>query len=271
MQRSVHDEDGGHHVVVGVASRLAKPLLIADVNLGDVLHLDGDVVHLRENDAFDVLDADSLGDFRVAAAVDEAHAADVDRLLADIDGAGADVEVGVADGGDELRNGDAVAFELVQIGLDLELFRGSAPGVDLNDARHVQKAQLQHPVLDRAEVCQPEVGRTGELVAEDFPDKTRSLDLRLDVVRQADILRDVQLGLFKGEIIIDVIVKCEADEGKTVKRGGANVVKAGRNSKADFERDRIKPLHLLRGQTGRLSGNLQYYRRRIRVGFNIQP
>ena len=71
-----------------------------------------------------------------SAAVDQADAADIHRLLADIDAARADIDVRVADRADELRQGDAIGFELVEIGLDFVFLRGPAPGVDLHHAWH---------------------------------------------------------------------------------------------------------------------------------------
>ena len=106
----------------------------------------------------------------VAAAVDQTHAADVYRLLADIDGARADIDVGVADGVDELRQGNVIGFELVEIGLDLVFLGRAAPGVDLHDARHGQETALQDPVLDGPQVGQAEMRRPFHLIAVDFAD-----------------------------------------------------------------------------------------------------
>ena len=56
----------------------------------------------------------ALGDVVGAAAVDQSDAADIDRLLTDRDLAAADIDVGVAERGDELGNRDVVGLELLQ-------------------------------------------------------------------------------------------------------------------------------------------------------------
>ena len=106
-------------------------------------------------------------------------ASDGHRLLPDIDRARPDIHVGVADSAHELSQRQIVGFELVEVGFHLELFCRAAPGVDLHDARNRQKAPLQYPVLNGAQIGNAEVFRAGHLVAVDFADQARCLDLRL--------------------------------------------------------------------------------------------
>ena len=68
--------------------------------------------------------------------------------------AAADIDVGVADGADDLRQRDVVGIELVEIDLDLEFLRRAAPGIDLNDALDRQQPALHDPVLDGAKIGQ---------------------------------------------------------------------------------------------------------------------
>ena len=206
----------------------------------------------------------------VAAAVDQADAADIDRLLADIDGAAADIDVGVADRGQHLRQRHAVRVELVQIDFDLILFRGAAPGVHLHDARHGQQPALQDPVLDGAQIGQPEMRRPDNLIAVNFADQARSLDLRLHVVRQADVLLQAQRRLRQREIIIDPVVEGDPNERQAIKRRRADVVHAGRGGEADFHRNGIVALHFLGRQARRLRGDFQDDRRRVRIGLDVQ-
>src|SRR5450631_2470866 len=168
VQRAVHHQDRRHHVVFLVAAGLAEPGHIADVDPGDVLDLHGNAVDLAENDVLDVADVVALGQIRRSAAVDQTDAADVDRLLADIDGAPAHVDVRVGDGADDLGYGDVVGVELVQVDFDLVFLGGAAPGVDLNDAGYRKKPALQDPVLDGAQIGQSEMRRSDHLVAIDL-------------------------------------------------------------------------------------------------------
>ena len=89
---------------------------------------------------------------------------------------------------DYLGQGDAVGIELVEIDLDLEFLGGAAPGVHLDDAGNGQQPALQDPILDGAKIGQAEMRRSYDLVTIDFADQAGALDLRRDVVRQADVL-----------------------------------------------------------------------------------
>ena len=71
---------------------------VADVDTGDILDQDWEPIVLAQYDILDVVDVITLGQIVIAAAVDQADAADVYRLLADGDLATADVDIGVAEG-----------------------------------------------------------------------------------------------------------------------------------------------------------------------------
>ena len=49
--------------------------------------------------------------------------------------------------------------------------------------------------------------RSDELIAEDFANQTAALDLRHDVVRQTDILLQIDCGLRESEIKIDAVLE----------------------------------------------------------------
>ncbi len=176
MQRAVHHHDRGDHVILFVTAGLAEPRHVADADIGHVLDFHRHAVGLRQHDVLDVFDVVALGQVLIAAAVQEADAADIDGLLAEADGATADIDVGVADGGDDLRQRHVVGVEFMQVDLDLELLGRAAPGIDLNDAGNRQQAALHDPVLDGAQVGQTEVRRAGHLIAIDFADQARSLN-----------------------------------------------------------------------------------------------
>src|SRR5262249_52487870 len=161
---------------------LAQPWNIADRHIGHVLHQYRHAVRLRKQNILDVADFVSLREVRGTAAVHETDATYIDGLLADIDGAPADIDVGVANGIEHLRKRDAVGVELVQINFDVVLLGGPAPRVHLHDAGNRQQPALKKPVLDRAQIRQPKVRRPDHLISENFADQTRALDRGLHVI-----------------------------------------------------------------------------------------
>ncbi len=270
VQRSVHHQNGGDYVVFVVASGLAEPRHIADIDLRHVLDLDGHAVRLRQRNVLDIVDLVAFGQVDGSAAVDQADAAHIDRLLAEIDGAAADIDVRIPDRGDHLGQGDAVGVELVQIDFDLVFLGGSAPGVDLDDARHRQEAALQHPVLDGAQIGQPEVRRPDHLVAIDFAHQARCLDLGQHVIRKIDVLLQIQCRLGDGEVIVDAVSEGDANERQSVEGGRADDVDAGRRGKSDFHGNGVVPLHLLGGLARGLRGDLENHRRGVRIGLDVE-
>ncbi len=159
----------------------------------------------------------------------------------------------------------------MQIDLDVVFLGGAAPGIDLHHARHGEKPPLQDPILHGAQIGQTEMRRPDHLIAVDFADQAGALDLRRDVIRQADILLQIDRGLRQREIIIDAVLKHDAHEGQPIERGRADDVDARRGGKPDFDRDGEIALHLLGRLAGRLGGDFQDHRRRIWIGFDIEP
>src|SRR5262249_20449109 len=165
VQGAVHDDDRGDHLVLVVAPGLPSRRHVADRALGYVFDEHRHAVRLEQQHVLDVLDLVTLGEVRRAAAVHQADAAYVDRLLAEVDRAPADVDVGVADRADDLRERDVVGVELVEIDFDVIFLRGAAPGVHLYHARHGEEPALEHPILHGAQIGQTEVRRADKLVA----------------------------------------------------------------------------------------------------------
>jgi hypothetical protein len=254
-----------------VAPGLAQPRHVADVDARHVLHQHRNAIRLGQDDVLDVVDAPALGQILRTAAVDQADAADVHRLLADVDGAPAHVDVRVADRGDDLRHRHPIGIELVEIDLDFIFLGGAAPGVDLDHARHGEQPALQHPVLDRAQVGQAEVRWADQLVAIDFANQARCLNLRGDAVGKIDVLLQAERGLREGEVIIDAVFERDSNERQAVERGGTDVVDAGRGRESDLHRNGVIALHFLGGESRRLGGDLQDHRRRIGIGLDVEP
>src|SRR5262249_37443640 len=154
---------------------------ITDRNACNVLDLDRQAAGLGQDNVFDVLYVITVRYVICAAAIDQADAADVDRLLTDGDFPAADIDVAVPKRADQLRHRDVVGLELLQVGIDIELFGGAAPGIDLRHSRNGEQAARHHVVLQRAQVSQPEVRRPDDLVAIDLADQARRLDGRNEI------------------------------------------------------------------------------------------
>ena len=242
---------------------------MANRDLRDVPDPDRHPVRLGQYDVFDVADPVAFCQILCTAAVQKADAADIHRLLTEIDGAAAHIDVGIANRGDHLGQGDIVGIELVQIDFDLELFGGAAPGVDLHDAFDGEQPALHHPILDGAKVGQPEMRGAFDLIAIDFADQARSLDRRHDIVWQVYVLLQTDRGLIEGEVVVDSISERYANERQAVKGGRTDDIDAGCRREADFHGDRVVALHFLGRETGRLRGDFQDDRRRIGVRLDV--
>src|SRR6516225_4869846 len=98
---------------------------MSDGDFCDVLYENRHTVRLSEDDVFEILDLVAFGQIVGAAVINETHPPNVDGLLTDIDVPTPDIDVGVVDGADQLRDRDAIGVELVAIDLDFE-FLGRA-------------------------------------------------------------------------------------------------------------------------------------------------
>ncbi len=265
-----HDHDTRHRVVILVPAPNAQPGAIADRDFRDVLDPDRNAVLLAQDNIFDVIHLVALHQIVVAPVVDQPDAPDVDRLLANGDFAPADIDIGVAQGGDDLRHRQAISFELVRMDIDIELLGRSAPTIDRHDTGNGQEPPGHDPILDRAKIRQPDMLVALHLIAENFAGSAVLLDAGHLVSRQGHVLLQRDGGLAIGEIVIDAILENDADEGEAVEGGRANDLDAGRGIKADLDGTRVVTLHFLRGQARRLGGDFQDDRRRIRIGLDVE-
>ena len=155
--RSPHHHDRPNDIVLLVAAQNAEPWPVADRHLADILHQHRDAVGLGQNHILDVVNLVALRQIVIAAIVNQTDAADIDGLLADADFASADVDVGVAQRGQDLGHGDAVGFQLVRVHLDLEFLGGAAPTVDGGDAGNGQQPARHDPILNGAQIGDSEM------------------------------------------------------------------------------------------------------------------
>jgi hypothetical protein len=205
-----------------------------------------------------------------AAVVQQADAADIDRLLAKTDRAAADIDIRVPDGGDDLRQRHVVSVKLVEIDLDFEFLSRAAPGIHLHDAGNGQQPALHDPILDGAEIGQAEMRRSCHLVAVDFADQARTLDRGNRTARQIDVLLQTDRRLLKREIIVDAVVESDSHKRQAVERRRADDVDAGRGGEPHLHGDGVVAFNLFGGETVGLSGDLQDHRRRIGICLNVE-
>ncbi|MGY4297252.1 hypothetical protein ACVWXN_005347 [Bradyrhizobium sp. i1.4.4] len=256
---AAHQDDALHDVVGIVDAGNAETGFLADSDGGDVLDQHRIAVGLRDHGVGEVVDR-----------TDQADAAYHGRLLADIDGVAADIDVGIADRLEQLRQCQAVGDQLVEIDLELVGLALAAPAGDVDDAGHGAEAALQNPVLDGLEIEHAVVRRTDEAVAEDFADRAERRDLRLHITRQRrelrqavqDLLLRLVIGVGEGELELDV--------GEAVERDGADrrEVLQTRDLGLDWNRD--VALDLFRRQARALRHDVDHRRRRIGIGLDVE-
>jgi hypothetical protein len=217
MQRPIHHDDRGDDIILLVAAGFAKSWESADIDPGNMLYLNRRAVRLRQDNFLNVVKPIALRQIAFAAAVEKAYATNIHRLLADVDGPSPDVDVGVADGADQLRQCNVIRIEFIEIGLDFKFFGHAAPGVDLDDTGDAQQPALQHPILNCAKIGQSKVGGADELIAKDLANQAAALNGRLYVVREGYALLKIERRLREREVIVDPIVEHDANERQAIK------------------------------------------------------
>ena len=155
----LHQDDAEDDVGLVVTSGDAEPRRVSDLHLGHVREQHRHARLLRHHDVANILKRPH-----------DAEAAYVDRLLADRDGTTAHIGVAVRDRGHDLRQRQAVGHHLVEVDLGLEFLGFAAEHGDVGHAGHDPQLALDHPVLQRLQLDQIHVGRTFELISEDFAD-----------------------------------------------------------------------------------------------------
>ena len=120
---------------------------------------------------------------------------------------------------------------------------GAAPSHDLGHAGHGQQAPLNHPILDGAQSGQAVSRWTFDLVAQNFTDQTGGLNLRLHAIGQVDVGGQVVGHLGQGKEIVHSVLEGNSHKGQTVKRGGTDVLNAGRRGQTNFHLARVIAFH----------------------------
>src|SRR5215471_7016403 len=168
-----HQDDPLNDVVLLVPAGDSEPRLVSDDDLGDVAEKHGVAACCREHRVADVAHR--------ANEPDPAHDC---RLLADIDGVAAHVDVAVVQRLQNLRQRQAIGHEFVAIDLDFERLGLAAPAGHVDDARYGAKAAGNDPILQGLEVHHAVARRSDELIAVDFACRAPRRDHRLRLVLQ---------------------------------------------------------------------------------------
>ena len=196
---------------------------VADVDLADLPHVDGDAAGRRDDDVLEV-----------GERLDEADAAHDRPRAVGFEHVSADVLVAVADRLDDAAERQVVGAQAVRIDVDLVLLDVAADRRDLGDARHRVQLIADEPVLQRPQVAQrmtialdgvPEHVTDPRRVGPEC--RHRPLGhLRGD---EAEALEDAA----PGEVLIDLVLEDHVDHREAEGRLRADHADAGQSAEVD--------------------------------------
>ena len=210
------------------------------------------------------------GVVEVVDRADQADAAHHGGLRADIDGVAADIDVGIADGLQHLRQRQPVGDQLVEVDLQLVGLGLAAPAGDVDHAGHGAEAALQHPVLQRLEVEHAVVRRALQPVTIDFADRAERRNARLHVARQRRELRQAVQHLLQRLVIGVVERELQFDVGQSVQRDGADGAQVLDAGDLGLDRDRDVAFDLFRRQARALRHDVDHRRGRVGIGLDVE-
>ncbi len=166
---------------------------------------------MRQNDVVDVVNR-----------ADQADAAHVSGLFADIERPGAHILIAVGNSGHHLTQGNLVGHQLLKINLHMVFLREAAPPYDIDHAGKGPELPFQNPVLKRFQVDETGSRRTDQLVAVDFSDGAFRRDRGLNSIREGHRVKPVG-HLLKGKVVIRLVRKIHLDIGEPIKGNRADV------------------------------------------------
>src|SRR6185437_13786394 len=254
-----HQHDALNDVVVVVLAGDAEPRLVANLDGGDVLDQYRRAVWRGDHGVLDRIDRP-----------DQADAAHDRRLRADVDGVTANIDVGVADRLQQLRQRQPIRDQLVEIDLDFIGLGLAAPSGDVDHAWHGAEATLQHPVLQGLEIEHRITGRADQPVAVDFTDGAQRRNLRLGIVEERRKLRQTVQHLLQRLLVGEVEGELQFDVGQAVQRNRADDVEVLDARDLGLQRKGDVALDFLRRQAGALGDDVHHRRRRVGIGLDVQ-
>src|SRR5260221_10416552 len=252
-----HEDDALNDVFVPVLAANAETRLVTRGDSADVAQQ-----HRR---------AVVRGQHGVADVVHRMHETDTAhhrRLLPEVHGLTADVDVAVVEDLQHLLQGEAVVDELVEIDGDVIGLGLAAPAVDVDDARHRLEAALEDPVLDGLEVHDGIAGWTDHAVAVDLADRAPRRDLRCRAVGQGRELGEPIDHPLLGLLIGEVVGELHFHVRKAEERDGSHRRDMRDTGHLDLDRDGDVALDLLGRLTRALGDDVDQRRHRIGLGFD---
>src|ERR1700722_1863297 len=259
LRAAPHEYDALHDVVGIVVTRDAEPRQIADAYSSHVTD------HHRR--------ALVVGDERAADLVDrmnQTHAPHHRRLRAEIHRLAADIDVGIAESSQYLRDRQSVAHQLALVDGNIVGLSLAAPSGHVDDAGNRLETALQYPVLQRFQVGHRVVGRPCQPITENLTDRTGGRNLRLRAVRQSPKLRQPVDDPLLCLLVLEIVGELHLDVGKPEQGDGADGLHVGDAGPLNFHRDGDVALDLLRGLARALRHYIDERRHRVGIGLDVE-
>ncbi len=256
----MHQHDAFDDVVVVVLAGDAQPWLGADADLGHVAEQNRRAVRGPEHGPLDL-----------ACGMDQADAADDGRLGPEVHRLAADVDVGVVQGLQHLRQGHAEGDQLLVVDRDVVGAGLAAPAGDVDDPGHGLEAALQHPVLQGLQVGHRIAGRSQQAVAVDLADRALGRKLRLGPVGQAPQLAQAVDHPLLGLVVGEVVGELHLHVGQTEQGDGPHAGHVRDAGHLHLDGDGDVALDLLGRLARALGHHLDQRRHGVGVGLDVQP
>src|SRR4029077_5343079 len=160
LRSPAHQHDPLDDIVIGVLAGDAEPRLMAHLDRGDVGYQHRGTVAETYHGVAQILER-----------ANQADAAHHRRLRSDVEGLTADVEIGVTDRLQYLRQRQLVGGEEALVHSNRIRAGHAAPAGDIDYARHGLEAPLEHPVLQRLRVHHRIARGAQDAIAEHFADR----------------------------------------------------------------------------------------------------
>src|SRR3981081_1847242 len=254
-----HQDNSLDNVVFFVSPGNSEAGLVSDDNLCNVAEKYRRAICRRQH-----------GIANVRHRANKPDAAHDGRLLADIDGIAAYIDVAVIQSLQNLWQRKAIGNELFAVDLDIKCLGLATPTGDVNDARHGAKPAGYYPILKSFQVHHAVARRSDQLVRRDSARRAPRRDGRLCLVlhwRQlAQPVQDLLLRLLIGEVIGEL----QLHIGKAEKRDSAHCIEVWSGSHANLDRDGDVALDLFRRLPRILRDDGDERRHRVREGLDIQ-
>src|ERR1019366_8590752 len=253
-----HEDDAFDGFILLHVAELAEARGVADLDLGDVFYIDGDVALLLQDDVADV-----------GGGLDEAEAADVIELAALGIEAAAGVGVIVAQLLGDLRHGEAVGEELIGIEQHLILHGGAAKTRIVGHPLNGPVMALHNPIFNHLQILRGTVRALQDVAVDQAAGAEERGHAGLQASRQGGVA-DAFKGLLADEVRVRAILEIHLHAGKPVEGDGAQGIQFRNPVHFDFDGNGDKALHLFGGVSGPLGDDLDVGGGEIRVSVDGQ-